>query len=41
VVATIMSEDNESNEIQDILEKIDSLRNDSESLAIASDNTRP
>ena len=41
VVATIMSEDNESNEIQDILEKIDSLRKDSESLAIASDNTRP
>jgi len=40
VVATIMSEDNES-EIQDILEKIDSLRKDSESLAIASDNTRP
>jgi hypothetical protein len=41
VVATIMSEDNESNEIQDVLEKIDSLRKDSESLAIASDNTRP
>ena len=41
VVATIMSEDNESNEIQNILEKIDSLRKDSESLAIASDNTRP
>ena len=41
VVATIMSEDNESNEIQDILEKIDSLRKDSELLVIASDNTRP
>jgi hypothetical protein len=41
VVATIMSEDNESNEIQDILEKIDSLRKDSESLSITSDNTRP
>jgi len=41
VVATIMNENNESGEIQDILEKIDSLRNDSESLAIASDNTRP
>lgn len=41
VVATIMSEDNESDKIQDILEKIDSLRKDSESLAIASDNTRP
>lgn len=41
VVATIMSEDNKSNEIQNILEKIDSLRKDSESLAIASDNTRP
>ena len=41
MVATIMNEDNESGEIQDILEKIDSLRKDSESLAIASDNTRP
>jgi len=41
VVATIMNENNESGEIQDILEKIDSLRNDSESLAIASDDTRP
>ena len=41
VVATIMNENNESGEIQDILEKIDSLRKDSESLAIASDDTRP
>lgn len=41
VVATIMNENNESGEIQDIFEKIDSLRKDSESLAIASDDTRP
>ena len=41
VVAKIMSENNESDKIQDILKKIDSLRKDSESLAIASDNTRP
>ncbi|MGQ0791578.1 MAG: hypothetical protein ACT4NJ_05050 [Nitrosopumilaceae archaeon] len=41
VIATIMNENNESEKIQDILEKIDSLRKDSESLAIASDNTRP
>jgi len=41
VVATIMNENNESGKIQDILEKIDSLRKDSESLAIASDDTRP
>lgn len=41
VVATIMNENNESEKIQDILEKIDSLRKDSESLAIASDDTRP
>ena len=41
VVAKIMSESNESGKIQDILEKIDLLKKDSESLAIASDNTRP
>lgn len=41
VVATIMNENNESGKMQDILEKIDSLRKDSESLAIASDDTRP
>jgi len=41
VVATIMNEDNESGKIQDVLEKIDLLKKDSESLAIASDNTRP
>jgi len=41
VVATIMNESNEPGKIQDILEKIDSLRKDSESLAIASDDTRP
>ena len=41
VVATMMNKNNESGEIQDILEKIDSLRKDSESLSIASDDTRP
>ena len=41
VVATIMNENNESGKMQDIFEKIDSLRKDSESLAIASDDTRP
>jgi len=41
VVATIMNEDNESGKIQDVLEKIDLLKKDSESLAIASDNIRP
>ena len=41
VVAKIMNEDNKSDKIQDILEKIDLLKKDSESLAIASDNTRP
>ena len=41
VVATIMKENNVSEKIHDILEKIDSLRKDSESLAIASDDTRP
>lgn len=41
VVATIMNENNASEKIQDILEKIDSLRKDSESLVIASDDTRP
>jgi len=41
VVAKIMSESNESGKIQDILEKIDLLKKDSESLAIASDNIRP
>ena len=41
VVATMMNENNELGEIQDILEKIDSLRKDSESLSIASDDTRP
>ena len=41
VVATIMNENNDSGKIQDIFEKIDSLRKDSELLAIASDDTRP
>lgn len=41
VVATLMNENNEPAEFQDNLEKIDSLRKDSESLAVASDNTRP
>lgn len=41
VVATLMNENNELAEFQDNLEKIDSLRKDSESLAVASDNTRP
>lgn len=41
VVATLMNENNEPTEFQDNLEKIDSLRKDSESLAVASDNTRP
>jgi flagellar biosynthesis/type III secretory pathway chaperone len=41
VIAKSMNENNESGEFQDILEKIDSLRKDSESLSLASDNTRP
>ncbi len=41
VVATIMSENNESEKIIDVLENIDSLRKDSESLADASYDSRP
>lgn len=41
VIAKLMNENNESVEIQDILEKIDALRKDSESLAVTSDNARP
>lgn len=41
VVATMMSEGKESSEIQGVLEKIDSLKNDSKTLALASDEARP
>lgn len=41
VVATMMSEGKESSEIQDILEKIDLLKTESKTLAVASDDARP
>lgn len=40
IVATMIS-DEKTNEIQDVIEKIDSLKKDSESLAKASDQARP
>lgn len=40
IVATMISEDKTS-EIQEVIEKIDSLKKDSESLLKASDNSRP
>ena len=40
IVATMISDD-KTNEIQDVIEKIDSLKKDSESFAKASDQTRP
>jgi CRISPR/Cas system-associated exonuclease Cas4 (RecB family) len=41
VVATLMDEDKDSSEIQEILEKIDLLKTDSKTLAVASDEARP
>jgi hypothetical protein len=41
VVATMMSEGKDSSEIQETLEKIDSLKIDSKTLAAASDEARP
>jgi hypothetical protein len=41
VVATMISDGKESSEIQDVLEKIDLLKNDSKTLAAASDEARP
>jgi hypothetical protein len=41
VVATMMDEGKDSSEIQEILEKIDSLKTDSKILVVASDEARP
>lgn len=41
VVATLMDEDKDSSEIQEILEKIDLLKTDSKTLTVASDEARP
>jgi hypothetical protein len=41
VVATMISEGKDSSEIKEILEKIDLLKTDSKTLAVASDDARP